>query len=92
MEVNPNAGTGSTQRVTGRTVVTPRARVSARDSASFGDAEAVNRALQQTPDIRAEAIQRAGEKSRDNQYPPLEIVQAISHLLAKNLSPNDSQQ
>ena len=92
MEVNPNAGTGSAQRVTGRTVVTPRTKAAAPDSASFGDAEAVNRALQQAPDLRPEAIQRVSDQSRDHQYPPLKMVQAISHLLAKNLSSNDEQQ
>ena len=92
MEVTPNAGTGSTQRVTGKTVVTPRAKVVAPDSTSFRNAEAVNRALQRAPDIRAEAVQQASEQATSVQYPPLKTIQAISHLLAMRLSQDDDQQ
>ena len=92
MEVTPNAGTGSAQRVTGKPAVTPRPKVAAPDSASFRNAEVINRALQQAPDIRPEAVQQASEQVADVQYPPLKTIQAISHLLAMKLSRVDDKQ
>jgi hypothetical protein len=90
MEVTPNAGAGSTQRVTGKAMVLPRARL-ASDSVSFRDVETVNRALQQAADIRPEAVQRASAQVKDAQYPPLKTIQAISRLLAIELSQSDEQ-
>jgi hypothetical protein len=62
------------------------------DSASFGDTEAVSRALQSAPDLRPEAVQQAREQATSVEYPPLKTIQAISHLLALNLGRDDDQQ
>ncbi len=92
MEVTPNSGTGPAQRVTGKSPVTPRAKAAATDLASFRNTDAVNSALQQAPDIRPEAVQRATEQVADVQYPPLSTIKAISNLLALRASQNDGQE
>jgi hypothetical protein len=54
-------------------------------SSAFADSEAVNRALQQTPDVRADRVAQATLLASDDQYPPLSTIRAIAHLLAVNL-------
>jgi hypothetical protein len=91
MEVTPNAGLGSVQKVTGKPALTPRAKVAAADLASFRDAETLNRALQQAADIRPEVVQQARERTSGVEYPPLKTIQAISHLLAKKMGLDDDE-
>ena len=62
------------------------------DSASFRNAESVNRVLQQAPDIRVEAVEKARDEVSGVQYPPLKTIQAIAHLLAMKLSQDDDEQ
>ncbi|HUI06982.1 MAG TPA: hypothetical protein VL486_08230 [Verrucomicrobiae bacterium] len=59
------------------------AQASAADRASFHGTEALNSALQQTPDVRPDVVQRAREQASDVEYPPLKTIKAISELLAR---------
>jgi hypothetical protein len=90
MEVNANTSTSPVQGVTGRTPVSPPAKPQAVDSASFQGVDAVNGALQQTPDVRPEVVSQARALIADAQYPPLPTIDAISKLLAENLKQNES--
>jgi hypothetical protein len=90
MEVNPNAGTSPLQGVTTKLPVVPPAKPQAGDSASFQGTDAVNSALQQTPDVRPEAVSRARALITDAQYPPQSMIHDISRLLAANLKQNES--
>src|SRR5204863_528389 len=47
---------------------------------------AVDGALKQVPDVRPEAVARATSLLNDVQYPPLQTIRAIAHLLALRLS------
>jgi hypothetical protein len=86
MEVNPNTGTSAAQSVTAKPLVTPPVKAVAADSASFRQADAVNSALQQTPDVRADAIAKARTLVSDPSFPPLSMVNAISKLIATKLN------
>ena len=48
-------------------------------------AAALDRALADTPDLRADRVERARELIRDVSYPPEETIQRIASLLATNL-------
>lgn len=52
------------------------------DRAEFAQTDALQRALEQTPDIRPEAVWRARDLFQQVPYPPVEIIQGISRLLA----------
>ena len=56
------------------------------DVASFPSATALNQALAQTPDIRADEVARAKELVKQSDYPPAEMVRKIGELLAGHLS------
>jgi hypothetical protein len=86
MEVNPNAGTGPAQRVLGKQAFRSSAKPSAADSVFFQGADAIGNALQQTPDVRPEAVQRARALTGGMEYPPLPTIRAISHLVASKLN------
>jgi hypothetical protein len=90
MEVNPNAGVSPLQRATSRAPVTPPAKPQAGDSTSFQGTDAVNGALQQTPDVRPEAVSQARALINDAQYPPLSTIRTISQLLAGNLNEDEN--
>lgn len=53
------------------------------DRVEFRLADVLQRALEQAPDIRPEALLRAGDLFQQVPYPPGEIIQGISRLLAK---------
>ncbi len=55
------------------------------DVASFPNANALNKALAQTPDIRADKVARAKELVKQSDYPPAEMVKKIGELLADHL-------
>jgi hypothetical protein len=92
MEVSPNTGTGHSQRVAGKPLVTRPGKAPASDLVSVRNTEAVNGALRQTPDIRSEVVERAREQVADLHYPPLQTIKAFSALLAVKLSRDDGQE
>lgn len=85
MEVNPNISAATALRLGAKPAVTPRSNARVQDSASFGDAAAVDGAFQQTPDVRPEAVTRARALGSDVKYPPLETIRAIANLLAMKI-------
>lgn len=54
--------------------------------ASFGQTDALNESLKSTPDVRAEAVQRAKDLIADPSYPPPAVIRSISNLLAISLA------
>lgn len=50
----------------------------------FSRSERLNRALENTPDVRAEEVVRAESLIQDVHYPPQETIRRISQLLALN--------
>ncbi len=49
---------------------------------SFNDAEALEKALQETPEVRTDVVDNAKRLIGDPTYPPRETLQKIAHLLA----------
>jgi hypothetical protein len=49
----------------------------------FSRAEALNKALEETPDARTEDVLRAKDLFNQVQYPPVQIIHRLSRLLAK---------
>ena len=94
MEIVPTTSSGGAGKIPAKATVAPVPKTGA-DSVSLGQSEAVNRALQQTPDVRPEAVNRAATLVNDVQYPPDGIVNALGRLLAlheKDSSQSDSSQ
>ena len=62
------------------------ARVPTRtgDQAEFSASEALNRALDDSPPVRGEEVARGQALAQNVQYPPTELIQRISRLLANN--------
>jgi hypothetical protein len=84
MEITPN----SSVRLTTHTLVSQAKALPPQrgaDTAVFDSAEALKQTLQATPLVRPEMVARARQYIGDPQYPPEEIVQRISVLLAMNL-------
>lgn len=84
MEIQPNqrAGGLTPTSVTGHE--TPRAAKPA-STVSFEGAAGLDRALQSTPNQRAEEVSRAQSLKSDNAYPPPETIRKLSNLLAMHL-------
>ena len=89
MEVNPNIRATEVSRTPVSLPVKTAARTAPAGLPTFADSEAVNRALQQAPDVRADKVAQATLLANDDQYPPLSTIKAIAHLLAVDL--NNSQ-
>ena len=51
----------------------------------FGRSAALDQALKQTPDVRAEAVARARELVGTQAYPPIEMINKIANLLALHI-------
>jgi hypothetical protein len=68
----------------------PVARASGAGAERLGnpaplDSEVLTRALDEVPDVRPEAVARGRELFADMPYPPAEIIQGISRLIANNV-------
>lgn len=63
----------------------PVARTAERpvDEAEFSQFEALDRALEDEPDVRAEEVKRARDLFSSVQYPPVQLIHRISRLLAR---------
>lgn len=55
------------------------------DRVTFDDSVALNSSLENVPDTRAAAVQRARDLIGDVAYPPEETIRKLSHLLAIKL-------
>jgi hypothetical protein len=88
MEVNPNIRAAGASKTLDHSLVKP-VRATPANPTTFADSEAVNRTLQQAPDVRADKVAQATLSANDDQYPPLSTIRAIAHLLVGYL--DDSQ-
>jgi hypothetical protein len=66
-------------------------RISARQAGDtdIRRATEVNRALNETPAVRPEAVARARKLVGNVKYPPDEIINSISKILSTRLDPGD---
>ena len=87
MEVNPNRRATEVAKTVAPSLVkfAPQAQAHA---VALNESESVNRALQQTPDVRTEKVAQAAQQVSDANYPALAMITAIAHLLAVNLDDN----
>ncbi|GDY21326.1 hypothetical protein LBMAG56_26720 [Verrucomicrobiota bacterium] len=81
---SPVEGVNAVRPVAAKSAVGPAPAT--EDVASFPNATALNQALAQTPDIRADKVARAKELVKQSDYPPAEMVKKIGELLAGHLS------
>ena len=88
MDVNP---TSNTPAVASPALKTPvRAPEGARDEAQFDRADALNRQLAQTPEVRADLVEEARKQVSLAAYPPPKALDRIAHLLAMKLAPEQT--
>lgn len=69
---------GVSQSVTRRAAAQPVAPT----APSFERSQSVERALAETPEVRPEKVERARVYAADVKYPPDEVLERLSHLLA----------
>jgi hypothetical protein len=67
-----------------------RASQSEPDQAEFNKSRTLNRSLHETPEIRGAEVGRAMVLASSVHYPPEELIDQISHLLARHW--NDSSE
>lgn len=83
MQVNQITNPGLVVR-TAEAVAPARVPAKTGDQAEFTASEALNRALNNSPSARSEEIARTQTLAHTVQYPPTELIQRISRLLADN--------
>jgi hypothetical protein len=87
MRVNPNSDALS---LTGVPSQPPSRKPRAEgDSVGFTGSKALDAALLQTPAARAEQVARAQQLVLDKSYPPMELIQKFSSLLALHMNSQD---
>jgi hypothetical protein len=84
MEINFHVNVGSVGRTPPKEPVT-RGSEAVQDEVALENTRALRRALENTPDSRAELVDRAMIVLGDVNYPPRDTIQKISHLLALSL-------
>ena len=63
-----------------------------QEDVAFENSRALRTKLENTPALRAEALQRARELVGDVNYPPAETIQKISNLLALHIQDQQAAQ
>jgi hypothetical protein len=81
MEIYLNTKTGPPERVQSADRTAHAAKPDAPQG-EFSHAAALKLALSQAPEVRPEVVARARKVVSEAPYPPTEIIQKISHLLA----------
>lgn len=85
MEIEFNPGRygepGVSQNITRKVAAAP----AAADKPSFERARSVGRALAEAPEVRPEKVEEARVYAADVKYPPDEVLDRLSHLLALKL-------
>lgn len=84
MDIKPNNHIDPASRIAA-TPVRSRPAGGRTDSATFDRAQALEQALQLTPAVRPENVDRARQLLSDVKYPPDETIRKIATLLAMNL-------
>jgi hypothetical protein len=91
MRVNPNSELLSATDIPARSPAP--APGLGRDQLTLGSTDELNRALEQTALARPDQVARARGLVQDASYPPTEVIDSISGLLALHINtPNQSQQ
>jgi hypothetical protein len=85
MEIKLNPGLASVDGTVRKRPATPQA-TAAGSSSSFSGAQALNQALEATPETRADAVRRAQALVSQTSYPPPELINGIAKLLAAKLT------
>lgn len=83
MQVNPITNPGLILR-NAEAVATARVAGKTGDQAEFNASAALNKALDDSPSVRGEEVARIATLTKNVQYPPAELIQRISRLLADN--------
>ena len=93
MEVNPNISAGGVQnqKITTKPAITPASKPAPSDSTSFRQSDAVEEAIETTPDVRSEAVEKARMLLNDTNYPTRSVITSISQLIAQKLSQGSPQ-
>ena len=87
MEVNNNNNIDTAQWVKVNQT-RQRSPQSGSDTTSFYRVEALDQAMQATPAVRPEAVDRAKKLIADIRYPGDETIRGIASLLALNIEPS----
>lgn len=86
MQTNPTNGPAPVFRQVTPPPVTQAAK-DERDEAQIGKALSLKNALDEIPAVRISKVEEARELVDDPKYPPREIIEHISHLLAMKWPP-----
>lgn len=84
MEIKLNTNIESVGKLAGSYAKKIEAKV-ADEGPAFSKSEALETALRQTPDLRADVVAKSKELVADKTYPPVETIKKIAVLLAQNM-------
>ena len=90
MRVYPNSDTSAVTGIPNRPAARPA--LLGQDKTSLAAAEQLDKALAQTPEVRAEKVAEAQKLVRDVSYPPEELINKLSALLASHLDAADKSE
>ena len=91
MQITPNNGSGPVSRNWPK-ATPPASGATSSEGASFDGAAALNRALADTPDLRADQVERARLLIGNVNYPPAQTIRRIASLLASHLGEKSTNQ
>lgn len=91
MQTNPANGPTPVFRPVSPPPITQAAK-DEKDEAQIGQAVALKQALDETPIVRVSKVEEARNLVEDAKYPPREIIEHISHLLAINWPPTPPEE
>lgn len=81
MKINPQFNTGAVGGPVSKASASAKTGAHV-ETAKFDTTRSVSRALEQVPDVRPDKVEQAKNLLSDPHYPPLEIIEKISVLLA----------
>ncbi|HOW64083.1 MAG TPA: hypothetical protein P5186_12390 [Candidatus Paceibacterota bacterium] len=88
MQIDPNMSVGSVARMDSRSPAATK-NVSNSDQAAFDQSQALENQFNNTPDVRADLVERAVSLIGRVDYPPPQVIRRLSNLLAMSIDPND---
>lgn len=83
MQINPNSPLRPVPTV-GNSPLAPAKPQGEQGAVDFKATEALNKALERTPDVRPEKVEKARQDVGQVEYPPRETIQRLAQLLALN--------
>jgi hypothetical protein len=85
MQIDPNLSVGALARTASQPpAAAPKAKIE-HDHATFGQSDALQQALKDTPAVRGDKVEQAIVLIGQVDYPPPQVIRRISSLLAMNL-------